>query len=139
MGLSSEKRPLLGQPLSPVATLAFPGALQSPGVTERPFSFSLFFLWLTHDACVVTCVVLHPRAGSSAQDVSQTLLKQSDGPTIPGASHEESKDELVFGENSSIDPKLVTASVFSSLFNLTNTIIGAGVRLHLLPGLEAHH
>lgn len=67
-----------------------------------------------------------PLLGSSAQDVSQTLLKQSDGPTIPGASHEESKDELVFGENSSIDPKLVTASVFSSLFNLTNTIIGAG-------------
>ena len=66
--------------------------------------------------------------------MSQTLLKQSDGPTIPGASHDESKDELVFGENSSIDPKLVTATVFSSLFNLTNTIIGAGVRLDLLPG-----
>jgi len=59
------------------------------------------------------------------------LLKQSDGPTIPGASHDKPKDELVFGENSNIDPKLVTATVFSSLFNLTNTIIGAGVRLEL--------
>jgi len=55
-----------------------------------------------------------------------TVTRNSDGPS--GTFSDELKDsDLVFTDHEGIDPKLVTATVFSSLFNLTNTIVGAGV------------
>eukprot|EP00040_Diaphanoeca_grandis_P023662 m.128999 g.128999 ORF g.128999 m.128999 type:complete len:505 (+) comp29370_c0_seq3:100-1614(+) len=56
------------------------------------------------------------------------IAGNDDGPTRPAVSDQLCDSDLVFdADHPDIDPKLVTASVFSSVFNLTNTIVGAGV------------